>query len=37
MERGTIDDDGVAHMAKCAWRSLSLLQLEIEKRRSGTK
>lgn len=30
MERGTIDSDGVRHSTKAAWRSLALLQLEIE-------
>ena len=31
MERGTIDSDGVRHSTKAAWRSLALLQLEIER------
>lgn len=30
IERGTIDDDGLRHSAKLAWRALALLQLEIE-------
>lgn len=30
VERGTKDVDGIAHSAKCAWRALALLQLEIE-------
>lgn len=30
MERGTVDDDGVRHSAKVAWRALAMLQLEIE-------
>jgi hypothetical protein len=30
MERGTIDTDGVRHSTKCAWRSLSLLEKELE-------
>ncbi len=30
MERGTIDDDGMRHSAKMAWRALALLQIEIE-------
>lgn len=30
IERGTIDDDGMRHSAKLAWRALALLQLEIE-------
>lgn len=31
MERGTIDNDGVAHSTKVAWRALALLQIELEK------
>lgn len=30
MERGTIDSDGMRHSAKCAWRALAMLQLELE-------
>lgn len=30
MEAGTVDDDGVRHLAKAAWRCLAALQLEIE-------
>jgi hypothetical protein len=30
LERGTKDTDGLRHSAKMAWRSLALLQLEIE-------
>ena len=30
LERGTIDEDGVRHSGKLAWRALALLQLEIE-------
>lgn len=30
MEAGTVDSDGIRHMAKCAWRALAALQLEIE-------
>lgn len=30
MQRGTVDDDGVRHSAKVAWRALALLQKEIE-------
>jgi Domain of unknown function (DUF5664) len=37
MERGTIDDDGVRHSAKTAWRALALLQMEIEADQSKTK
>lgn len=30
VERGTLDDDGLRHSAKVAWRALALLQREIE-------
>ena len=30
LERGTIDKDGLRHSAKVAWRSLALLQKELE-------
>jgi hypothetical protein len=30
MERGTLDDDGLRHTAKAAWRALALLQIELE-------
>lgn len=30
MERGTVDEDGLRHSAKAAWRALALLQLELE-------
>lgn len=30
LQRGTIDDDGLRHSAKLAWRALAMLQLEIE-------
>src|SRR3989442_14794332 len=30
IERGTIDNDGMRHSAKLAWRALALLQIEIE-------
>ena len=30
VERGTIDDDGLRHSAKVAWRALAMLQLELE-------
>lgn len=30
LERGKIDNDGVLHSAKMAWRALALLQLELE-------
>lgn len=29
-QRGTIDDDGIRHSAKVAWRALALLQKELE-------
>jgi len=32
IQAGQIDDDGIAHSAKVAWRALANLQLEIEKR-----
>jgi len=31
MEAGTIDDDGIRHSTKVAWRALANLQTEIEK------
>jgi hypothetical protein len=34
LERGTVDTDGVRHSAKVAWRSLALLQREIEAERA---
>jgi hypothetical protein len=30
LQRGTNDDDGMRHSAKCAWRALAILQLELE-------
>ena len=30
LERGTVDTDGMRHSAKLAWRSLALLQTELE-------
>lgn len=30
VERGTIDDDGLRHSAKLAWRALAQLELELE-------
>lgn len=30
LERGSVDDDGVRHSAKAAWRLLALLQEELE-------
>jgi len=32
IQAGQIDDDGISHSAKVAWRALANLQLEIEKR-----
>ena len=29
-ERGTLDDDGLRHAAKVAWRALALLETELE-------
>lgn len=31
MQRGTVDDDGVLHSTKVAWRALALLQKELER------
>ena len=30
IQAGTIDDDGIRHSAKVAWRALAMLQKEIE-------
>lgn len=30
LDRGQVDDDGLRHSAKVAWRALALLQLELE-------
>ncbi len=30
IERGAIDDDGLAHSAKLAWRALALLETDLE-------
>lgn len=35
LERGTLDTDGLRHSAKMAWRSLALLQKELEAERDG--
>ena len=37
MEAGTMDDDGVRHSAKVAWRALAMLQREIEADRKAVK
>lgn len=34
IDAGTIDDDGIRHTAKVAWRALACLQKEIENERS---
>lgn len=34
-DRGKIDEDGVRHSAKMAWRALELLQREIEAERTA--
>jgi hypothetical protein len=31
LEHGKLDDDGITHTAKVAWRALALLQVEMEK------
>ena len=30
MDAGTLDDDGISHSTKVAWRALANLQKEIE-------
>lgn len=30
LEQGTLDEDGLRHTAKVAWRALALLQTELE-------
>lgn len=35
MDAGTLDTDGIRHTAKAAWRSLALLQKEIEAARDS--
>jgi len=37
IDAGTIDDDGIRHTAKVAWRALACLQKEIENERTPTK
>ena len=34
IDAGTIDDDGIRHTAKVAWRALACLQKELEKEKS---
>ena len=36
VDSGTLDDDGMRHSAKVAWRSLALLQTEIDKEKEKT-
>ena len=36
MEVGTVDTDGIRHATKVAWRSLALLQIEIENGKEET-
>lgn len=31
LQRGTVDEDGIRHSTKLAWRALALLQKELEK------
>lgn len=37
LQRGTMDDDGIRHSAKMAWRALGLLQKEIEAERESAQ
>jgi Domain of unknown function (DUF5664) len=37
LQRGTLDTDGIRHMAKCAWRCFALLQKEIEAEQENAK
>jgi len=38
IQAGTMDDDGIRHSAKVAWRGLALLQKEIENdRKTGNR
>jgi hypothetical protein len=30
VDRGTVDEDGIGHTVKVAWRALALLQTELE-------
>lgn len=36
LNAGTLDSDGVPHTAKVVWRSLALLQEELEANRNGS-
>lgn len=35
IDRGKLDEDGVRHSGKVAWRALALLQLELEQSERG--
>ncbi len=37
LDRGTMDDDGIRHSTKIAWRALALLQTEIENAQDSTE
>jgi hypothetical protein len=37
LERGTLDSDGVRHSAKLAWRSMALLEKELEAAQTESK
>jgi hypothetical protein len=37
IDRGTVDDDGMRHSAKLAWRALALLQTELERARAAAE
>ena len=37
MQKGSMDNDGIRHSAKVAWRALAMLQLEIEAAQKGTE
>jgi hypothetical protein len=37
MERGTLDEDSMRHSAKMCWRSLALLELELENAEKTSK
>lgn len=36
MESGTMDEDGIRHSTKVAWRALAMLQKEIENDKTNT-
>ena len=37
LESGTMDEDGVPHSAKVAWRAMAMLQKELEETDAQTK